>query len=230
MPRLMSLRVQWRPHLDPSAAAPWWTGRGGSRADKPVSPTAPTVPPASGGSQAEELECLAAPSAPPLTLVGAPSTPQLEVSDVSPTPLRVYSWQRRIVKTLDPPTTDDTPLGLRPASPIQKLSKVCKPVDSLLPLLVIQKRRRKVPSPGSLPRRSRRVAGAGPCSPRLVKRVMRHLGFSDREVIESEAQDRYCKLYKPLLSESHVSAIVAIFGWTVGEGDQVRSIDVLTVL
>jgi len=50
---------------------------------------------------------------------------------------------------------------------------------------------------------------------------MRQLGFSEREVIEPEAQDRYCKLYNPLLSDSHVSAIAAIFGmdcWEWGAG------------
>ena len=109
---------------------------------------------------------------------------------------------------------------------------MCKPIDSLLPQPVIQKRRSKLPPPGSLPRRSRWVAGAGPCSPgplvtEAQKRVMRQLGFSEREVIEPEAQDRYCKLYNPLLSDSHVSAIAAIFGWIVGNGEQVRSADVL---
>lgn len=173
-----------------------------------------------GGSQGEELECPAAPSAPSLTPDDAPATAQFQVSEVSSAPLRVYSWQRRRVKSVDTHTTDANSQGIRPPSPIQKLNKVCKPVESLLPLPMIQKRRRK------LPRRSCRVAGAGPCSPGPMvtdaqKRVMRQLGFSEREVIEPEAQDRYCKLYNPLLSESHVSAIAAIFGWTVGDGEQV---------
>lgn len=59
---------------------------------------------------------------------------------------------------------------------------------------------------------------------------MRHLGFGEREVLDLAAQDSYSKLYKPLLSDSHVSAMAAIFGWTVGEGDEVRSTEVLAML
>ena len=114
------------------------------------------------------------------------------------------------------------------------LDKVRKPVDMLLPLPVIQKRRKKAPPPGSLPRRSRRVAGAGPCSPGPVvtaaqKRVMRHLRFEEKEIIDPSAQDKYCKIFSPLLSATHARALSAIFGWEVGEGEVVRAMNVLTV-
>jgi len=90
-------------------------------------------------------------------------------------------------------------------------------MDRLVPLPVIQKRRKKAAPPGSLPRRSRRVAGASPCSPGPVlsmaqMRVMRQLGFEEREIIQPEAQDIYSKLFGPLLSDSHVCALAAIFG------------------
>ena len=49
-------------------------------------------------------------------------------------------------------------------------------------------------------------------------------------MLDPKAQDSYSKLFGPLLFESHVSAIAAIFGWTVGEGEQVRSADVVAVL
>jgi hypothetical protein len=62
------------------------------------------------------------------------------------------------------------------------------------------------------------------------KKVMRHLGFEEKEIIQPSAQDSYSKLFKPLLSNSHVSALAAIFGWEVGDGEQVRAADVLTIM
>lgn len=59
---------------------------------------------------------------------------------------------------------------------------------------------------------------------------MRHLGFEEKEVIDPKAQDSYSKLFSPMLSESHLSAIASIFGWTVGEGEQVQSAGVIAVL
>jgi len=100
---------------------------------------------------------------------------------------------------------------------------VSKPIDALLPHPRIQKRRAKKPPPGSLPRRSRRVAGAEPCSPGPVisvaqRKVMRSLGFGLQEKIDVAVQDEYGKLYGQKLNESHVSTLAAIFGWTVEEG------------
>ena len=62
------------------------------------------------------------------------------------------------------------------------------------------------------------------------KRVMRQLGFEEREIIQPNAQDNYSKLFRPFLSDSHVCALAAIFGWDVGEGEQVRAADVLAVM
>ena len=62
------------------------------------------------------------------------------------------------------------------------------------------------------------------------KRVMRQLGFEEREVIQPDAQDKYSKLFSPSLSVSHVCALAAIFGWEVGDGEEVRAGDVLTML
>ncbi|CAD6231381.1 unnamed protein product [Miscanthus lutarioriparius] len=121
-------------------------------------------------------------------------------------------------------------LGLDDSNPAQNLDKVRKPVDRLVPLPVIQKRRKKAAPSGSLPRRSRRVAGAAPCSPGPVlsvtqMRVMRQLGFEEREIIQPEAQDIYSKLFGPLLSDSHVCALAAIFGWEVGTVWNVRGLN-----
>ena len=114
-----------------------------------------------------------------------------------------------------------------PVSPsatiLLKLDKVSKSIDALLPHPRIQKRRAKKPPSGSLPRRSRRVAGAEPCSPGPVisvaqRKVMRSLGFGLQEKIDVAVQDEYGKLYGQKLNESHVSTLAAIFGWTVEEG------------
>jgi hypothetical protein len=59
---------------------------------------------------------------------------------------------------------------------------------------------------------------------------MRQLGFEEKELIDPEAQVSYSKLFSPLLSDSHIVAIAAIFGWTVGEGELVRSADIVAVL
>ncbi|CAN6315898.1 unnamed protein product [Urochloa humidicola] len=154
-------------------------------------------------------------------------------AEAAPTPLRVYSRQRRRARA--PPSSPAEGAPQCSSSPSRCLSKIRKPVDTLLPLPDIQKRRKKAPPPGSLPRRSRRVAGAKPCSPGPVisdaqKRVMRQLGFEEKEVIDPSAQDTYSKLFKPPHSESNVAALAAIFGWSVGEGEQVRSVEVLAGL
>jgi hypothetical protein len=54
---------------------------------------------------------------------------------------------------------------------------------------------------------------------------MKSLGFGTDEKIDPADQDKYSKLFGRLLSESNVAALAAIFGWTVGEGEQVRSTD-----
>lgn len=179
-----------------------------------------------GGAQ----DC-ARPAAPTVPAWGGPISSQAAAA--APSPLRVYSRQRRRDKA--PAPMARSPQSSGSDSPLRKLEKLRKPVDMLLPLPVIQKRRKKGPPPGSLPRRSRRVAGAGPCSPGQVvtaaqRKVMRQLGFEEKEIIGPEAQDKYSKLFKPLNNESHVAAMAAIFGWEVGDGEQVRAADILTIL
>ncbi|CAO2205839.1 unnamed protein product [Urochloa humidicola] len=200
-----------------------------------VSPPIGLAGAATDATAADGTAARDAPAALPCAPEEDPTTPQAAAVAASPPSLRVYSRQRRKVNNPAPSLADGSGQGPEMSSPILKMNKACRPVDSLLPLPVIQKRRRKVPPPGSLPRRSRRVAGAAPCSPRLVtteaqRRVMRQLGFSEREVITPEAQDRYCKLYKTLDSDSNLAALAAIFGWTVGDGEQARAVDILTVL
>ena len=59
---------------------------------------------------------------------------------------------------------------------------------------------------------------------------MRQLGFEEGEIIQPDAQDKYCKLFSPLLLVSQVCALAAIFGWEAGDSEQVRAGDVLTTL
>jgi len=120
-----------------------------------------------------------------------------------------------------------------PSTPVlPQLERACKPTDSLLPLPVIHMRRVKAVAPGSLPRRSRRVAGVDPCSPGSVtteaqRRVMRSLGFACKEKIDLKTQDAYFKIMGSRLNESHVAAMAAIFGWNIEEDAQVRAGDFL---
>jgi hypothetical protein len=131
--------------------------------------------------------------------------------------LRVYSRRRCRPGAPPPPAPDGAGAVPWADLPLLELDRVCKPVDTLLPQPVIRRSRRKAPLPHSLPRRSRRVAGAAPCSPGPVlsaakKRVMRHLGFEEKEIFSPSAQDKFCKLFKPSPSGSHVCAMAAIFG------------------
>jgi len=147
-----------------------------------------------------------------------PAPPPAQPLHAGGAQVRVYSRRRRRVRSPAPayPAVADAPsLGSGAKSRLQNLDKVRKPVDRLVPLPVIQKRRKKAAPPGSLPH-SRRVAGASPCSPRPVlsvaqMRVMRQLGFEEREIIQPEAQDIYSKLFGPLLSDSHVCALATCF-------------------
>lgn len=92
------------------------------------------------------------------------STPLLAFGVVGDVSLRVYTrtrWQHK--------TQEEVYVGT-PAANVSDafLGKVTKPLDQLLPCPNVPKQRHKAPPQGSLPRRSRRVAGASPCSPRSV--------------------------------------------------------------
>lgn len=71
------------------------------------------------------------------------------------------------------------------------------------------------------------MAGVRPCSPGPVvtdaqRRIIRSLGFSDaKETIDQKARDEYFKLLDEPLTDVSLAALAAIFGWSVGEGDQV---------
>jgi hypothetical protein len=158
-----------------------------------------------------------------------PGNTQLNVQDdrrlIQAYPL-VYSRRQRHSRSSLP--TSRTPQETPEAAAVRKLMKVSKSIEALLPHPVILKRKTKAPPPGSSLRRSRRVAEVQPCPPGLIisiaqKKVMKSLGFGNQEKFSIEDQDRYCKLFGAMLSDPHVSALAAIFGWAVDDGDEVRS-------
>jgi len=54
------------------------------------------------------------------------------------------------------------------------------------------------------------------------RKVMRRLGFEATEKIDPKTQDAYFKTFGQMLSDSHMAAMTAIFGWTTEEDLQVR--------
>jgi hypothetical protein len=78
--------------------------------------------------------------------------------------------------------------------------------------------------PAAPPCRSRRIAGFKPErsflkeSTRVRKRVMRSLDINgDNEGLDRQALDDYAQLFNQPLSESHIQALVALFGWAPSE-------------
>lgn len=160
-----------------------------------------------------------------------PSHPPLAVS-VHPRPLLVYTQRRRRSRPASPMAAG---VGT-PGSPVRQfLSGITRPVQQLLPRPAAPRRRSRPRPAGSLPRRSRQIAEAGPCSPGPVlndvqRRVIKCLGLShDVEKVSHQALDSYCKLFENPLTDVHLSALAALFGWKVEDGDQARATDTLSV-
>jgi hypothetical protein len=138
-------------------------------------------------------------------------------------PLQVYFRRRRHTKKC--PELDE------PAAPLNDLEKITKPVVQLLPMPVAKKRSCKTSAVA--PRRSRRVAGVKPCSLGPVitgaqRKVIRSLGLAAKdEAIDQKAQDNYCKLFEGQLTDSHLTALAAIFGWQAERFDDFRGPELL---
>lgn len=92
-------------------------------------------------------------------------------------------------------------------------------MESLLPQPDVPKRRAKQLPPDFVPRRSGRLAKKGTGAPSAaVKQVQtelaRRLGLvEDREVVGEAALEEYRQLFNRPLSQSHVRALAALFGW-----------------
>jgi hypothetical protein len=104
-------------------------------------------------------------------------------------------------------------------------------VVQLLPMPVAKTRSTKTVV--AVPRRSRRVAGVKPCSlgpiiTEAQKKVIRSLGLAAKEeAIDQKGQDNYFKLFEGRLTDSHLAALAAIFGWQAERFDDFRSPELL---
>jgi hypothetical protein len=104
--------------------------------------------------------------------------------------------------------------------------KITRHISNLLPTpsndnLSIKNRGRNLALHNSAPRRSRRVAGVGvefniqELSRRSTKRVMKALKVvGELEDINQQAMKDYAKLFVHPLSQTHVGALAALFGWS----------------
>jgi hypothetical protein len=71
-----------------------------------------------------------------------------------------------------------------------------------------------------IPRRNRRVAGVGvefnstDLDTRATKKIMKAVGIiAENEGIDQRAQEEYAILLKTTMSENHIKALAALFGW-----------------
>jgi hypothetical protein len=92
------------------------------------------------------------------------------------------------------------------------------------PIRPPQKRRSAQLPPDFVPRRSSRLARKGFKSSEdapirhIQHDLIRRLGIaSGKEAVSTEALDKYGRFFSNPLSESHIKALVALFGWTVPE-------------
>ena len=116
-------------------------------------------------------------------------------------------------------TTSDVDLSL-----VQDfLATITKPVDCILARPATQKRRRKQTPKDFIPRRSNRLKKDGRGAPSTAVRkirvdIARTLGiWADQEGLAQEALDEYGRLFSKPLSQDHVAALAALFGWAIPE-------------
>jgi hypothetical protein len=116
-------------------------------------------------------------------------------------------------------TTSDVDLSL-----VQDfLATITKPVDCILARPATQKRRRKQTPKDFIPRRSNRLKKDGRGAPSTAVRkirvdIARTLGiWADQEGLAQEALDEYGRLFSKPLTQDHVAALAALFGWAIPE-------------
>ncbi|KAG2631280.1 hypothetical protein PVAP13_2NG014400 [Panicum virgatum] len=139
-------------------------------------------------------------------------------------PIKVCTvvYQRKRLKNRAPPT--------RPALR-GFLARVSRPTVSLLREPAPRVQRRRTMTPVKVPRRSRRLAIAARRSEADATRraqavLMRKLGIiGESEHISIDAQDDYACLFMQELSQTHIAALAALFGWSVPDDAEVRGVD-----
>lgn len=167
--------------------------------------------------------------------VSSSSPPSPEVP-ARPRQLLVYSRRRGRFRPPSPAADGARSPGSPWETAVERLlSSVARPAQQLLPRPAAPRRRSRSRGAASLPRRSRRIAGSGPCSPGPVlndaqKKVIKCLGLlQDVEKVSQEALDNYCKLFLNPLTDAHLSALAALFGWKVEDAFQARAANSLAV-
>jgi hypothetical protein len=93
-------------------------------------------------------------------------------------------------------------------------------VPTILPMPSFKELANMVAAPGLTPRRSHRIAKAGvefhmgDMSRRSTKKAMRNLGvIGENENIDHQVQEEYARLFSEPLSDIHIVALAALFGW-----------------
>jgi hypothetical protein len=101
------------------------------------------------------------------------------------------------------------------------IKSVTRQPSKLLPAppVILKKKDNILPS-RSVPRRSRSVVGVGvefnasDLDRRATKKIMKAVGIiADNVGIDQRAQEEYVDLFKTSLSNNHVKALAALFGW-----------------
>lgn len=109
--------------------------------------------------------------------------------------------------------------------PLQQSAATPMPVSPAL-----RRRRQTTIGSNSLHRSNRiaRIATKGTTLDRAQAVLMRKLGvISEGESLSPEAREAYTQLFEHPLSRSHLTALAALFGWTVPPEDEARVADCL---
>jgi hypothetical protein len=90
-----------------------------------------------------------------------------------------------------------------------------------------------------IPRRSRRVAKLPPITDhKSAEAVCRQLNFKNgdedpseiQEVFSEQALTQYAKIFEQTLSQEHVRALAALFGWNAPSEAEVHALDDIVVM
>jgi hypothetical protein len=112
------------------------------------------------------------------------------------------------------------------------ISLVVKPVSGILPAPPAPKRRKKTLPSDFVPRRSRRVANLPPVTDHnAAVSVCCHLGFADEEdSISAVSMEQYASMFGQTLTQEHLKALAALFGWDAPPSDEVRTVGGILVV
>jgi hypothetical protein len=128
------------------------------------------------------------------------------------------------------PVLDLVPAGvssqLEEATPVMKLvANITRDIDCLLPQPPIQKRRTKQLPPDFVPRRSSRLSkkreGLNSTVRQVQAELMLKLNVTNSQVaVTDEMLEEFGQLFDKPLSNSHIKALAALFGWSVPDNVQ----------